>query len=131
MSDVSLPKVEKRFNCPACGAEDSVPEDSIVEQVSQSPRKQVVYHQGTCLECRSTRTQWVEDMNGNAIEETERYIVHWETRRGVGLSFYQGKEIVQSQSADMAEAEARLMVHRRAFREFGIGHIVITEVERG
>ena len=69
MSDVSLPKVERRFNCPACGAEESVPAESIIAQVSPSFLKAVVYMQGTCLVCRSTRTQWKQDMKGNIISE--------------------------------------------------------------
>lgn len=58
------------------------------------------------------------------------YIVHWQTSKEPGITFYRGKETVQAEDAEQAGDLAQFNIHRRAFREFYQSHIIITKVER-
>lgn len=84
MSDISLANDGKGFNCPACGAEESIPERSIVRQ--ESPYG-LFYVEGTCEVCRSTRTLGLETASGElavialrAVLDTSGDVFMWQAQ---------------------------------------------------
>lgn len=58
-----------------------------------------------------------------------KFVVHWQTQIGPGSTFYKGKESVWAENSDAAQSLAKFNVWRRAFPEYGMRHIVITQVE--
>ncbi|MEM9955892.1 MAG: hypothetical protein AAF846_30110 [Chloroflexota bacterium] len=61
MSEQSIAIPEWRYNCAACGAEHSVPSSSIYRQPPLRLGLPWLV-MGTCEDCHSSRTLWVEDV---------------------------------------------------------------------
>ncbi len=69
MSTKSILSISQpRYNCPACGAHHTVPQDSLYHQPSLTG-KPIILVTGTCEVCGSSRTQWKADLCGNRIDE--------------------------------------------------------------
>ena len=62
-------------------------------------------------------------------EDFSQYVVHWQTSIGPAATFYKGKETVWAENEDAATNLARFNVWRRAFPDYGMRHIVVTQVE--
>lgn len=54
------------------------------------------------------------------------WYVTWHTSVGMGATYYQGTEKVQADDYDEALELAQRNVWRRAFRDWGMNHIIVT-----
>lgn len=61
-----------------------------------------------------------------------KYKVYWQTKPGIGATFYNGSQIINFEDEEGSEEEASSIIQRsvwRDFKEYSLNHIQITKVE--